>query len=94
MARKANEAFRHTADVANTAGLTLLTTEWFFGAQADYRFRCLNGHEFGRRATVWRSSATNVKNKGRMVSKLRHSAVYEESGEASEMGLRGQGLIG
>ncbi|WP_423380304.1 hypothetical protein [Burkholderia sp. LMG 32019] len=50
MARTAEEAFKHTVEVAKAAGLTLLTTAWT-GAQANYLFRCSNGHEFERLAT-------------------------------------------
>lgn len=50
MARTAEEAFKHTVEVAKAAGLTLLTTTWV-GAQANYIFRCSNGHEFERLAT-------------------------------------------
>ncbi|MDN7629720.1 hypothetical protein [Burkholderia cenocepacia] len=51
MARTPEEAFKHTAEVAKAAGLTLLTTEWA-GAKANYLFRCRHGHEFERRAIV------------------------------------------
>lgn len=50
MARTAEEAFKQTIEVAKAAGLTLLTTAWT-GAQANYLFRCSNGHEFERLAT-------------------------------------------
>ncbi len=50
MARTAEEAFKYTVEVAKAAGLTLLTTAWA-GAQANYLFRCSNGHEFERPAT-------------------------------------------
>jgi hypothetical protein len=50
MARTAEEGFKHTAEIAKAAGLTLLTTEWA-GASANYLFRCSNGHEFERLAT-------------------------------------------
>jgi hypothetical protein len=51
MARTAEEAFRHTAQVAEAAGLVLLSTRWV-GASANYLFRCRQGHEFERRASV------------------------------------------
>lgn len=50
MARTAEEAFKHTVELAEAGGLTLLTTAWA-GAQANYLFRCSNGHEFERLAT-------------------------------------------
>lgn len=51
MVSTAEEAFRHTAEVAKAAGLTLLTTEWI-GAQENYLFRCSRGHEFERCAAA------------------------------------------
>ncbi|ACC76315.1 hypothetical protein Bphy_7330 (plasmid) [Paraburkholderia phymatum STM815] len=60
MARSAGEALRHTAEVANAAGLTLLATEWV-GAKANYRFRCRHGHEFERRASVVTRGSTTCR---------------------------------
>lgn len=58
MARSAEEAFRHTAEVAKAAGLTLLATQWA-GAKANYLFQCRKGHEFERRASVVTRGSTS-----------------------------------